>query len=496
MAPIPAELLPADEDGIRLPVRTAPSGHLRIDPRGWFTHDRFRFLAVLVVLLTVLVAALAATRASGGKAGFKEIGHQAGPQVLASSDLYLALNDMDAQLANVLLVGSAQNLGIGRQQALGTFEQRRRQADQDLQQAAALAGGDQSAARAVRRALDGFGRYQALAGQALLLDGQRPHPAAAPPAAAITLYRQATDEMKQVLLPAAEELRAANADRVGGTYQSRYRALRTGSDAVLVLGLVTLAALLLLQVTLARRTHRILNPALLLATACVLGGTITASTVLGSSADHLRVAKRDAFDSVIALTRARAIGWDANADESRYIVDRERWSDYQNAFYDKAGQLVGLPTAASLPDTYQAVLQQVVIKYRQNEKDVPFTGLLGDEFRNITFPGERTAAEEALLAWQAYQANDVRLRGLMDKRQVQAAVTFDTSPSADDSNGSFTRFDQAMARVIAVNQDQFTANIRSGADVLSGWTVVPPAAALVIIGLVLAGLRPRLAEYR
>ncbi|HEY1324775.1 MAG TPA: hypothetical protein VGF32_31250, partial [Streptosporangiaceae bacterium] len=40
-------------------------------------------------------------------------------------------NDMDAQVANVLLVGDDQTLGITRAQALAIYEQRRRQADAD-----------------------------------------------------------------------------------------------------------------------------------------------------------------------------------------------------------------------------------------------------------------------------------------------------------------------------------------------------------------------------
>lgn len=496
-----AVLLPADEDGIRLPVIAAPSGHVRIDPRGWLTPDRFRYLGVLVMVLAIVFAALAVSRVSSGKSGFKEIGHTAGPQVVASSDLYLALNDMDAQLANVLLVGNASNLGITRQQVLGTFEQRRQQADRDLQQASALAGGDHDAALALRQALDGFGRYQALAGQAILLDGRRPHPAAKPPADAIAAYRQATDTMKQSVLPAAERLRAANADRVQSTFQQRYRALGTGSDAVLVFGIGTVGALVLLQVYLARRTRRVVNPALILATLIAVTWTASATTSLGSAASHLRVAKEDAFDSVLALTRARAIGWDANADESRYIVDPERQGLYQSDFYVKANDLVTVGMADGNPSSYQTNLQRTVEEYKTDARHgdhptVSFVGYLGDEFRNITFPGEKQAAEQALYGWQAYQANDAKLRAMVNGGHAAQAVLFDTSPDANDSNGSFTVFDEAMAKVTAINQAHFDSNIKDGGDALSGWTVIPPVGAVVIIGLVLLGIRPRLAEYR
>ncbi|MFC4912797.1 hypothetical protein [Actinomadura gamaensis] len=504
MARTQAALLPADEDGIRLPVRDTATRYARYDPRGWPTPDRVRFLAVLVAVLAVLFAALAARRASGGEAGFREIGREAGPQVVASSDLYLALNDMDAQLANVLLIGDGKGLSVTRDQALGTFEQRRAQADRDLQQASALAGRDGDAALGLRRALDGLGRYESLAAQAILLDGQHPHPAARPPAAALALYRQATQAMRSDVLPAAEKLRDANAERIETSYKHRRSALAGGAEETLALGLATVAVLAGLQLYLVRRTRRSAQPALLAATAVALVTAVIAAATLDSAAGHLRVAKKDAFDSVLALTRARAIGWETNADESRGIVDPGQWKAYQDDFYLRAGQLAEVfgsePLAGTEPLSYEDALAGIVRRYQGmdtlSERRIRLGGLLGAEFANITFPGERDAAEKALYAWQAYQADDVGLRAMYASGDLQKTVQFDTSPAPADSNGAFNAFDQAMARVIAINQAQFEAHVRRGGDDLAGWTAVPPLAALVIIGLVWLGVRPRLSEYR
>lgn len=48
-----------------------------------------------------------------------------------------------------------------------------------------------------------------------------------------------------------------------------------------------------------------------------------------SGAECLRVAKKDSFDSVLALNRARAVSYDANADESRYLADPQRADQYE-----------------------------------------------------------------------------------------------------------------------------------------------------------------------
>ena len=48
------------------------------------------------------------------------------------------------------------------------------------------------------------------------------------------------------------------------------------------------------------------------------------------------MAKSEAFDSIVALSQARAVSDDANADESRYLVDPARAGQYQQAFEDKS----------------------------------------------------------------------------------------------------------------------------------------------------------------
>ena len=174
------------------------------------TPQRIRALTIAVAVLAVVLTGVVAQGITGVRGGLRDIGHRSGPQVVATSDAYFALNDMDAQVANVLLVGDERSLGVGRDKALGIYEQRRRQADADLQQAAAVGAGDPEAQREIRTVLDALGRYEALTAQAILVDGEAHHAAGRPPAAALRLYRQATDLLKQRLLPAAAGLTTAN----------------------------------------------------------------------------------------------------------------------------------------------------------------------------------------------------------------------------------------------------------------------------------------------
>ena len=129
-------------------------------------------MAAVAVLLVVFLGLIAAATFGSVTGGLRLIGQQSEPEVLATTDLYFRLNDMDAQVANVLLVGGQRGRGIDRQQAQAIYEQDRVQADQDLQRAAVVAGSVPSAQQSLRSVLDGLGSYEALAGEAMYLDGQ------------------------------------------------------------------------------------------------------------------------------------------------------------------------------------------------------------------------------------------------------------------------------------------------------------------------------------
>ena len=50
--------------------------------------------------------------------------------------------------------------------------------------------------------------------------------------------------------------------------------------------------------------------------------------------------------------------------------------------------------------------------------------------------------------------------------------------------------------VITINVNAFNQAIKDGLHALDGWSVIPGVAGLAVLGLLLLGLRGRLAEYR
>jgi hypothetical protein len=452
-----------------------------------------RIVAAVVVLMSITVGLVLAGAALRVGAGLDVIGHRTAGQVAATEDLYFACGDLDAQLADVLLAGDDTALAGIRADSLATYQRRRDQADADLQQATTVAGDDPAAQRAVRDVLDRFGRYQGLAAQAMLLAEREPYPAGHPPPDVLAIYRQATDTMRTTL-DTAHTLADRNAARLDQSYQDQQAGMSGARRWLGLSGGGLLAALIGLQVVLRLRLRRRLNPVIVLATVVAAALVIGGLAVLAREAEQLHTAKKDAFDSLVALRQARAVSYDANADESRYLLDSGRAAGYEQAFLAKSQSLAGVASGGVAG--YDAALAQALDAYRGDHSDIRVTGYFGTELRNITFAGERAAAEQTLAAYQAYQRDD---RTIRDKARTdpRGAIAFSTATAPGNSNYDFARYDDALSGLIDINQRAFDDAIGAGAQALDGWTgLLPYGAAGLIVALVIAGVWPRLAEYR
>jgi hypothetical protein len=460
----------------------------------WSTPLRVGTGAVAAVLLGGCLAALVAVMSGqlGGSLG--SIGQRDAPEVSASTGLYFALNDMDA-----LLVGAGTTLAADRSQDMAIYASDRATADQDLQQATVTEADNPAALTEIKAVLDRIGQYEALAADALLADQPASGQAATGPgrasAAALDYYQQATDLMQTGILPTVGSLTNVSSGELTATYQAGRDTALAGTVAVAAVGALLVAVLVALQLFLARRYRRVVNPALAAATLLAVALTALAATRLSSTSDDLTVAKQDAFNSILALTQARAVGYEANANESRYLVDPARAAQYQQAFLSNSQQLAGVGPVAQLSG-YGPALAADVAAYQRDNSDVRFGGYLGAEFHNITFPGERQAAVATLLAYQQYQQDDRTLRALA-KQNLAAAVAYDVGTARGQSDWAFNQYDAALSSVLAINQRAFTAALQAGQGEVSGWDLgFPAAGAVLIAALTLAGVRPRLAEYR
>ncbi|MFG1999403.1 hypothetical protein ACGFNU_09695 [Spirillospora sp. NPDC048911] len=460
--------------------REPRTGAARLVPRTVASRIR----AVTVLVLIGLAGMLAVTWAAVDDArdGVRVIGHDAGPQVVATGDLYTQLINMDARLADALLIGRTPNLEAKREQALREYDNSRRSAGTALLQAAKLAD-DDTEERTARELLDAVARYEGLAGRALLLDQQTPHTAGPPPETVLKVYRQATDLMKLDLLPKAYNLTLDNGTLVRHTYEDKQNAVSDGRLWVMATGVVLLALLVGLQLFLAARFRRMLNPALALATVATLVLLGVSFTMLGGQADQLRKAKEDGFDSILALSRARAIGNSANADQTRFLLDPARADTYEQIFLSKS-QTILYVKADSLAQ-YSAAVQT---PGRERE----YLGFLGTEFSRTPLPGQDSALTSVFTEYRAYQRDDRALRDQVANGQRQQAITARLARSGSP----FGTYDVALTKLIKIHQTAFDDAIEKGDGGTAGWNIVIPIAGLALVVLVLVGVRPRLSEYR
>ncbi|MCW7947058.1 hypothetical protein AAW14_35160 [Streptomyces hygroscopicus] len=441
---------------------------------------------VLALALLLLLAGLAATDT------WDAVADRDAPRTTSAADLNLALNNMDAQAANMLL--SSGNAGQGRLQtpyekAAGFYGDARREIGHDLRTLAVAAEGDQSDERTVESLTGDFAEYQELIGRALENDGHRDGKTAA-----LADHRRATDLLQRRLLPGARTLVESNDNAFNARYTRVRSTLAAQLDAVVALGVLLLAVLGVLQWYLTRRFHRILNPGVLAAAVCTLVAVLLGAQMLAASADDLRGARRDAFDSVVALSRARAVAYDANADESRYLLDPGRHDQYARSFLAKSQQLYGLK-GASLA-TYDSELAATWQAYRSDPHDLRFTGEFRRELVNVTFRGERAAAENTVDAYAVYQRDDRTMRALLAAGKEHEAVAFCMGWEPGTSNAHFGVWMTALDKVTDINRAHFTSSVRSGRLAVTG--LLPWAAGLLLAAAALTalGLRPRLEEFR
>jgi hypothetical protein len=467
------------------------------------TPSALRAGTAAAIAAAALLAAVIAVAFSEVAAGLSAIGDTDAPEVTAATGLYFSLNDMDAQVANMLLAGTDPALAAGRPQYLAAYDRDRETAYADLQQAAVTAAGNAAAERQIRAVLIRTGQYESLAADALLVDQQDapataakagPSATAGAPAAAVAYYRQATGLMRAGILPQVAALTTVSSAKLDASYSAGRSAAGAGTAVAVAAGLLLIAVLGGFQAFLARRFRRRVNPALAAATLVAVALTVTAGARLGAESGHLRVAKSGAFDSIIALSQARAVSYAANADESRYLADPGRAARYQASFLAESQQLA---SAGSVPlSRYQPALAADFSAWQADHADVRFGGYLGAELRNITFPGERAAAVTAMQAYLEYQQADAQLRHLAAS-DPRAAAEFDTGTQTGQSDWAFSQYDQAVTAVIGINQRAFTAAVAAGQGGAAGWDgLVPAGCAILIAALVLIGVRPRLAEYR
>jgi hypothetical protein len=418
------------------------------------------------------------------RAAVKTIAQDSIPSVMLSLRIIDAMSDMDTMVASALLDPKDKTL-LSREGdpktmegASQAFNKRRDDLTERLTKAAKniTFPGEETAIQQLM--LDSGDYFVYLErSQAAHIKGDR--------AEALTQYKLAAQVLDQKFIPHAYKLRDINAKELEKRYSlSRDRG---ASDSVLVaiLGLLTIGALVALQLFLHIRTRRTLNPMLLGATIGALLFLLNALSTLVSTGAQLRVLKEDSYNSLLSLRLARALLYGANSDESRYLLDPANQSIHESAFRTKTNQVFG---HSDNPDVLKRAIKNLIAKQPEPDEQSYFAKAIN----NITFAKERQPMTEMMQKYQEYLAIDQQIRDLVANKQQQAAVTL----CLGKSNDAFDAMKKAMDDVKVVNEDIAKDVEQRATDQLANFEVKATIALGVMATLVFFGLQPRLREYR
>jgi hypothetical protein len=439
------------EPATRAPA-AAPAARLRKRAAG-----RFRGTPGRLVLATAALVVLGLATGVAGVVGVRQRAGlvdgavaQSGELAVAAQRLYRALSDADATAASAFLTGGVEPVAL-----------RERYQSDIAAAAAALAvvsgggAGGEAGAGAVARIAAQLPVYTGLVETARVYNRQ-----GVPVGGAY--LREASGVMRERLLPAAQDLYTAVSDELD---EARGDAGAFPWFAV-ALGLLTVAALVVVQRYLTRRTNRVFNVGLVAATVAAVAVLLWLGVSALVTAGRLEASQDRGSEEVARLADARIAALQARADESLTLVARGNGKAFD--------------------DDYELMMKRLAGENRDG-------GLLvaGDADRPT-----RDFLDAALKEARNWDSAHDKVRQLDNDGQYDQAVTASVGTGQDSTATIANRLDKQLSDAIDHNSDVFRQEVRGAGGSLAGADIgVGLLAALLVFGAA-AGIQRRLAEYR
>jgi len=417
------------------------------------TPGRLGLTAIALVLLTMLTGVVAATAMQQKKDTITGLTDHREPLAAAAQQIYRSLSDADATAASAFLSGGAEVEALRRRYEIDIA-----QAGAALAKAAADVGGEPEAEAQVNELSRQLPVY------AGVIETARANNRQGLPAGAAYL-REASGLMQSTLLPAAQRLYSIDYERL--------KAEQASATAVpwfsLGLAVLLIAGLVATQRMLTRRTNRLLNVGLVVATGAVVVGLLwggVASFLVSSNVDSGRTAGSAQVDT---LVRARIVALQCRTNETLTLVALGNGKRYEDEFQELSGSIAG----GGRDDLLAAARTAA-----------------GDESelaRTID------AAADNVTAWFAAHA---RIRELDDGGQYTEAVRLAVGDAPDGAAAAFGQLDENLRLAIAQGRTVFYADTSRAARAMT--VMVPGLVALAALAAagIAVGVWQRLREYR
>jgi hypothetical protein len=415
------------------------------------TPGKLRLTRIVLVIGIVLAGVVGVLTANNRGNTTRDIAERLEPLNANVTTLYQSLADADATVAAGFLSG-----GVEPSEMRARYDEDILTATASLAQAGTQAAEEPVTAQRIADITGQLPVYTGLVERARANNRQDM-------AIGATYLRNASELMRNVILPAAAELQRRQASRLNDAYR------RAGAVPVVALAAcaASLAGLIWLQVFLCRRTQRVLNIGLVLASAAVLTGLVWWTAAGMASAGSLARALGHSRSVSDALGPAQIAALQARAVESLGLITRD---------------------GASEPD-FDAWMQQLA-------RNGGAGGALGAAMQFATDPEGRALVQAAIGDASGYAAAHREVRRLDDAGDYNKAVDAAVNTQQASAAAAFDRLAAALQAAVDYERGAFSRDIDRARDWLNGLpTGIGTLALIAAVGVAL-GVRQRLEEYR
>jgi hypothetical protein len=432
-----------------------PAGGLRGALAAGTTQAKLRLLLLALLVLTVLWGGVAAWSVASQTSAAGNVRTASEPLSLDAQRIYRSLSDADATEAAAFLSGGQEPFAL-RRKYQGDIAQAARELE-----AATAASGQSTAGKQLAVLSADLPIYTGLV-ETARAENRLGYPLGA------AYLREASNLMRSTLLPAARAVYAReNAQLAAADQQAT-----SVPYAALVVAVIAAIGLAVAQRWLSRRTQRILNPGLVVASVAGLISVIWLVTAFTVASVQLSSARDHGSAPVEALAATDIAALRAHADESLTLIDR--------------GGDACPPCDA---------FQQDFLSQQKSLGPGSGTLLTAAAAASQGSSGASQAADASRIAGAWYSAHR-NVRSLDDSGKYPAAVRLALGPGPAQSGGLFGRVDADLTGAMTADQASFASAAQSGQGALTGLE-----AGVIVLALVMAagcwwGISRRLAEYR
>jgi hypothetical protein len=415
------------------------------------TPGRMFLIGVGLVVLALLTGVVGALAMQQKQSTIDNLIEHREPVAAASQQIYRSLSDADATAASAFLAG-----GTTPPELRDRYDLDIATAGANLAKAAADVSGVREAERQVNELAQQLPVYTGLIETARFYNRQG-FPAGA------AYLREASGLMRAKLLPAAHELYEIDSARLADS-QDAATAVPWFALALVV---VLIGALVAAQLYLTRRTNRLLNVGLVVATGAVVVALIWGSVALLLESSRVSDGREHGTGQVEVIVQARIAALKMRANETLTLVARGDGVEYEDEFKKLSEQITG-------------------------------SGSLLAKARALAGTGETrdllAAAEKDVDDWLAAHQ---RIRELDDGGSYAEAVSLAISPDAKTSAANiFTQLDDNLLKALREARQRFAEATSGASNAMTGLTPGIAVLALVTAAGVTMGIRDRLQEYR